>query len=363
MPADFGEKTEPATPRRREDARKQGQVARSQDLAAATLLFVGFVVMDLLGPRLWQSLLTVTRTALTPESPTCLDDNLPYVTAMAMEIARRLAPLLLIPFLAILLVLLAQVGWLFTFKPLIPAFSKINPLNGFKRLFSARMLMMAVTNIGKVVIVAAVGYLTLAGSAAAIIYAFTLEFGDMFRLAAALMFKLGIRLSGALLVLALLDLAWQRYRHERDLRMTKEEVKDEFRSMEGDPKVKQRRRNVQLQLAVQRLRRDVPTADVVVSNPTHVAVAIRYDSARMTAPKVVAKGADHLALRIRQIAAEFGIPVVQRPPLARALYADVEVGESIPERFYRAVAEILAYVYELTGRAPAAAGPVLAGAP
>jgi len=164
------------------------------------------------------------------------------------------------------------------------------------------------------------------------------------------MFKLGIRLSAALLVLALLDVAWQRYKHERDLRMTKEEVKDELRSMEGDPQVKQRRRQVQLQLAIQRIRRDVPTADVVVTNPTHFAVAIRYDATAMVAPKVVAKGADHLALRIRQVAQEFGIPIVERAPLARALYADVEVGDNIPERFYRVVAEILAYVYELTGR-------------
>ena len=176
------------------------------------------------------------------------------------------------------------------------------------------------------------------------------------------MFELCMQLSAALLVLALLDLAWQRYRHERDLRMTKEEVKDEMRSMEGDPAVKRRRRQLQLQLAMQRLQRDVPTADVVVTNPTHVAVAIGYDVETMAAPKVVAKGADHIAIRIRQIAAQHGIPIVERKPLARALFEAVDVGQYIPEKFYKAIAEILAYVYELTGRSPMAGRGQLVGA-
>ena len=348
MPADAGEKTEAPTPRRREDARKQGQVARSQDLAAAVLLLMGFVALFLLGPGLWRSLLEILKEGLAPDSPTSLNDIMPYAVAALWDVGKRLTVFILILLAAILGVLLAQVGWLLTFKPLVPSLSKISPLAGMKRLFSTRTLMMAVANFGKLIIVTFVVYLTVMGSAAAIIYAFTFEYRDVFNLGAALMFKLGMRASVALLILALLDFAWQKYSRERDLRMTKEEVKDELRSMEGDPKLKGRRRQIQLQLALQRLRKDVPTADVVVTNPTHVAVAIRYDET-MAAPKLVAKGADHLALRIRQIAAEFGIPIVQRAPVARALYADVDIGEYIPERFYRAVAEILAYVYELAG--------------
>jgi len=251
---------------------------------------------------------------------------------------------------------LAQVGLLLTWYPLLPSLSKINPLSGLKRLFSIRSVMLAVTSFGKLLVVALVAYLTLSGSAAAIIHAFTFGFRDVFTLGSTLMFRLGMRLAVALLILAILDFAWQRYRHERDLRMTKEEVKDELRSMEGDPHIKRRRREVQLQLIIQRLRKDVPTADVVVTNPTHVAVAIRYDAEAMIAPKVVIKGADRIALRIRQIAAEFGVPIVERPPLARALYESVEVGEYVPERLYRAIAEILAYVYELTGRRPMTGG-------
>ncbi|MBU0718689.1 MAG: flagellar biosynthesis protein FlhB [Planctomycetes bacterium] len=350
MAADAGEKTEPATPRRRQDARKQGQVARSQDLPAAVLLLVAFVMLYWTGPKLWQTLIVVCRTALAVDDPRQLAGTWPFVEATAVEMIKCVAPILVALFLAILAVMYAQVGWLLSTKPLMPSLSKISPIAGFKRLFSVRMFVTALTNFAKLLVVGALAFLTVKGSAAAIIYAFTFEHQDVFRLGSALMFKLGIRLAAALLVLALLDVAWQRYKHERDLRMTKEEVKDELRSMEGDPKIKQRRRQVQLQLAIQRIRRDVPTADVVVTNPTHYAVAIRYDATAMVAPKVVAKGADHLALRIRQVAQEFRIPIVERAPLARALYADVEVGESIPERFYRAVAEILAYVYELTGR-------------
>jgi flagellar biosynthetic protein FlhB len=155
-----------------------------------------------------------------------------------------------------------------------------------------------------------------------------------------------------LLVLALIDVWWQRYRFERDLRMTKEEVKDELRSMEGDPLVKRRQRQIQLQLANQRLRKEVPKADVIVTNPTHYAVAIAYEMGKMPAPRVVAKGVDEMALRIREIATEFAIPMVERRALARALYDTVDVGKFIPEAFYHAIAEILAYVYELTGRTP-----------
>ncbi len=353
MPASADEKTEPATPRRRQEARKKGQVARSQDLPAAVLLMSGFLALWLLGPRIWMALLAITAAALTIEGPVRGESILPFASAAVTESLKQLLPFLVILTSAMLLALIAQVGWLLTFDPLIPRIEKLSPIAGFKRLFSVRSLMMAVTNVGKLAVVGTVAYFSLMGAAAAIIYAFSLDHADLFRLGSSLMFQLGVRMAAALLILALLDVAWQRHRHSRDLRMTKEEVKDEFRSMEGDPLVKRRRREVQFQVAMQRIRRDVPKADVVVTNPTHVAVAISYDADTMAAPKVVAKGADYVALRIRQIAAEFSIPIVQRPPLARTLFETVDVGQFIPERLYQAIAEILAYVYELTGRPPA----------
>ncbi len=346
------EKTEPPTARRRQEARTKGQVARSQDLTAAGLLLGGFLSLYMFGPGIWFYLLDITRAGLSGEKTFRAETLWPLAGMIATEGVRRVFPFLLTLFAVMLMILLAQIGWLFTLQPLMPSLSKINPLNGIKRLFSIRSIVQAAVNFGKLLVVGSVAYATLVGSAAAILYAFSFGQHDIFRLGSWMMFSLAMRLGAALLFLALLDYAWQRYRTERDMRMTKEEVKDEMRSMEGDPLVRRRRREVQLQMAMQRLRKDVPKADVVVTNPTHVAVAIKYDGDTMAAPKIVAKGADYLALRIRQIAAEFGIPIVQRPPLARAIYESVEVGEYVPERLYRAIAEILAYVYELTGRSP-----------
>ena len=362
MAAFADEKTEPPTPRRRREAREKGQVARSQDLTAAVLLLAGFLGLALLGPGIWHSLLAIVRTGLNAETSVRMADVMPFAGAAAVEALKRILPFLLILFFAMLIALVAQVGLLLTLHPLTPSLAKINPLSGIQRLFSIRSIMLAVINFGKLLLVGLVAYITVIGSASAVVYAFSFEFADVFRLGSSLLFKLGMWLGVALLILALLDFAWQRYRHEQDLKMTKEEVKDEMRSMEGDPKIKQRQRQVQLQLAMQRLRKDVPTADVVVTNPTHVAVAIRYDADTMLAPKVAAKGADQIALRIRQIATEFGIPIVERPPLARALYEAVDVGQYVPQHLYQAIAEVLAYVYELTGRSAVTARRELSGA-
>lgn len=350
MPADVEEKTEPATPRRRSETRAKGQVARSQDVTAAVLLLSGFIALSILGPGLWNTLLMITRAAFEGDGIYRAVDLPPFAFAVAGEALKRIAPFLLILFVAMLLALYAQIGLLFTTKTLMPSLAKINPISGIKRLFSIRSVMLAAANFAKLLVVGLVAYLTLVSGADAILFAVTFGFQEMFALGSSLMFDLTMRLGVVLLIVALFDFAWQRYQKERDIRMTKEEVKDELRSMEGDPQIKRRRRGIQLQLAMQRLQHDVPKADVIVTNPTHLAVAIRYDAENMAAPKVVAKGADHIALRIRQIATGMGIPIVERKPLARALFETVEVGEYVPERLYQAIAEILAYVYELTGR-------------
>lgn len=350
MPAEIDEKTEPATPRRREEARAKGQVARSQDMTAAVLLLSGFITLAMLGPGIWRMMLSITRGAFVGETVYHSADLAPFAAAAAIEAFKSVAPFLFIVFFAMLLALLAQIGLLFTLQPLVPSLSKINPLSGLKRLFSIKSVMLAVVNFGKLLVVGVVAYLAMVNAADAIVFAVTFGFHELFALGSSLMFDLTMRLGVALLILAFLDFAWQRYQKERDLRMTKEEVKDELRNMEGNPQIKRRRRDVQLQLAMQRLRRDVPKADVVITNPTHVAVAIQYDVETMAAPKVVAKGADQVALRIRQVAGAFGIPIVERKPLARALFEGIEVGQYVPEHLYRAIAEVLAYVFELTGR-------------
>jgi len=362
MAAGAEEKTEAPTPKRRNESRAKGQVARSQDLPAAVLMVSAFVALATLGPGLWRSLAAIMTAALSADQPQLVGNLWPLTVAIAAEMTKRVGLILVIMFLATLLSLIAQIGWLVTFQPLIPSLSKVSPLAGFKRLFSAESLVRAGTSFIKLLIVGAVAYATLVTGLTAIVYSFSFGFYDIIQIGSTLTLDLGFRLGGALLILALIDVAWQRHRHEKDLRMTKEEVKDELRSMEGDPEIKRRRRQVQMQLAAQQLQRDVPTADVIVTNPTHLAIAIRYDASEMPAPRVVAKGADYMAIRIRQIAKDHGIPMVERRPLARALYDTVEPGDYVPEKFYRAIAEILAYVYELTGRTPSGVRRRLAGA-
>ncbi len=363
MPGYADDRTEPPTPRRREEARRKGQIARSHELPASALLLAGFLVLALLGPKLAAALLGMVRAGLRIDEVVRVDEVLLFSSALLWECVKRVAPILLVLLAVALVTVLVQVGLLFTWQPLMPSLAKINPLAGLQRLFSMRGAMHAATSFVKLLVVAAVAYFTLWGSGAAVLAALMIEEQTFPALAGALTLKLALRLGAALFVLSLFDYAWQRFRHERDLRMTKEEVKDELRSMEGDPHVKRRRRDLQWQLALQRLRKEVPKADVVVTNPTHVAVALRYQAEEMPAPQVIAKGADYAALRIRQIATEFGIPIVERPPLARAVYEAVDVGQYIPERLYKAIAEVLAYVYELTGRTPkgvrsgAAVGP------
>jgi flagellar biosynthesis protein FlhB len=362
MAAERDEKTEAPTPRRRQEARAKGQIARSQDLTAAVLLFAGFATLRIIWPPLWQSLQAIVATALSAPEPTRLESLLPFSLAIGREMIYRMGPYLLVLLAVGFMVLYAQVGPLLTVQPITPSLNKINPLNGIKRLFSLRSVMMTVLNMGKLVVVGGVAYLVVSSEVGAILFASGFAFHDLLRLGGTLLFELCMQLSIAVLILALIDLVWQRYRHGRDLRMTKDEVKDEMRSMEGDPKMKQRRRQVQMQLAMQRLQKDVPQADVIVTNPTHISIAIAYDAKKMVAPKVVAKGADEIALRIRQIAQQHGIPIVEKKPLARALFQAVDVGDFIPERFYRAIAEILAYIYELTGSGPDRSRPELVGA-
>jgi len=350
MADDLGDKTEPPTPRRRAEARERGQVAKSQELSAAALLFGGLVALLLVGPSLWRGLMQATEMSLGAQGLTREGDLAGLAGNVARSAFKDVALVMGILMFVALLVLYAQVGLMFTLKPIAPKLEKLNPIAGIKRLFSARKIVELVMNVAKLVLVCGVAYITVSGVADRVLFAATLGFPAMYPLAWDLVFKLAIRLAAVLLILSLIDYAYQRYRHTKDLKMTKQEVKEELKSMEGDPVLKRRRREVQMQLAMQRIRKDVPQADVVVTNPTHYAVALKYAPESMAAPKVVAKGADFLAMRIREVAAAAGVPMVERPELARMLYAEVEVGREVPGKFFEAIAEILAYVYELTGR-------------
>ncbi len=350
MAGDYGDKTEAPTPRRRQEARDKGQVAKSQDLTPAVIMLVGMVTLQLVGPIMWRRLLGVMRRGLTMETAVRPGDLIADAGAASHLLLWVLVPVLAAVFISALIVLYWQVGWLFTWHPVKPDLNKINPLAGIKRMFSPRTLMTSVINVFKLVCMVAVVYWSVAGALGRIIYSMGMHHLEVYAMAAAELFQLGLRLAIMMLILALADYIYQRRRHEKDLRMSKDEIREELKHMEGDPTMKRRRRETQMKLAMQRIQHDVPQADVVITNPTHLSIALRYAPESMRAPKVVAKGADLMAYRIRQVAAVHGIPIVERKELARMMYDVVEVGQEIPERFYEAVAEILAYVYELSGR-------------
>lgn len=367
MPPDTAqERTEAPTPRRRTEARERGQIGKSTDLTAALVILGGMIVLEVTGRDLLGRLLIIMRQCLDEATSTLVttDQLAPLIARTFGQMATLLAPFLVVVVVLALAGSFAQVGVLFTFKPLTPSLNKLNPINGFKRIFSIQSLVTLAMGIAKMALVSLVAYWTIRSRADALVSASALPHLSVIGMAADIVMTVAIRLAIVLLVLGIIDFIWQRYKRERDLRMTKEEIKEEMKRMDGDPEIRRRRRQVQLEQAVQRIKASVPKADVVVTNPTELAIAIRYDADTMIAPKVIAKGAGYLARRIREIAIENGIPIVERKPLAQALYKSVEVGQEVPPEFYKAIAEILAYVYELAGgrfrrRSPAAAAAAL----
>jgi flagellar biosynthetic protein FlhB len=348
-----GDKTEAPTARRRQEAADAGNVARSADLTGAILLLTGLLTLRWFGQRVVAALHAVLSEMLSAQSMADLSINRlaqQIVLCLGM-VGLALAPVLGGICLAVIAANLAQTGINFNTARLTPNFAALNPTRGLGRIFSmgqggAHFVM----NLLKVGLVGLVAYSAIGGRLAQIVSVQQFTFIQIFGIACDLVYAIGIRVGLLLLVLAIVDYIYQRYRNEQQLKMTKQEVKDEMRRMEGDPLIKRRRRQIALQRAMQKLKKDVPQADVVVTNPTHYAVALKYEQDQMRAPRVIAKGADFMAQRIRELAAEAGVPIVERAPLARAIYNLVDVGEEIPEQFYAAVAEILAYVYELTGK-------------
>jgi len=351
----FEERTEPASGKKREDTRKKGKVFRSQELNSAVILVFGALLLYFTGSGMASGLADMTRGLFTAAGSYRITPAGVQEFAMrgVMQFGTVVLPLVVGLSVVGLALNIAQVGFLFTLEPLMPDFNKVNPLNGIKRvLVSRRSLVELLKNILKVSIVGYIAWDAVRGILAETI---TLMDGDpagvlsfMARAALGLAFRTGF----AFLVLAALDYAYQKFEYEKELKMTKQEVKEEGKAQEGDPQVKARVRSIQRRIAYRRMMQDVPTADVVVTNPTHIAVALRYDTEKMSAPKVVAKGAELIARKIREIAIEHGVPIIEDRPLARTLYGSVEVGEEIPETMFQAVAQLLAYIYRLrTGAA------------
>ncbi|HEX4055436.1 MAG TPA: flagellar biosynthesis protein FlhB [Tepidisphaeraceae bacterium] len=354
MAESTGDKTEVPTPRRRQEAREQGNIARSHDLTSAVLLIGALYLMRWFGPKLILTLRDVVGQQLSAASMSNLNAQAAgeQVVHSLAKVSIALAPMLGGAVFIVIVANVAQVGFNFSPQRLAINFAALNPVRGWSKMFSfGQGGLQLIMNLLKVTLVGLLAWSALSGRLGQIISVQRLSFLQIFALGSDLVFSIGIRVGVLLLVLAILDYVYQRYHVEQQIRMTKQEVKDEMRNMEGDPLMKQRRKQIAVQRAMQKLKKDVPSADVVVTNPTHYAVALKYEESKMRAPRLVAKGVDFMAQRIRELAVEAGVPIIERPPLARAIYRMVDVGEEIPEEFYAVVAEILAYVYELTGKA------------
>ncbi len=346
----FQEKTEPASDRKREEAKRKGKIARSVELNSAFVLMFGLLILYFAGGALVNGLAEIARATFIRAGslPVTVETLHHLVGSGVVSLGMLLAPIIFGIMVVGLTASYLQVGFVYSPEVLKPQFSKLNPLNGIKKiLISRRSLMELSKSLVKVFVVGTVAYSSLEG---VIVETPTLVGSDPTALLGFLgetAFGLGIKAGLAFLVLAILDFFFQRFEHERDLRMSKEEVKEENKAMEGDPMVKSRVRSIQRRIAYRRMMQDVPKADVVVTNPTHLAVALRYDAEEMNAPRVVAKGADLIALKIREIAKAHHVPIVEDRPLAQALYRSVEIGQEVPEKLFQAIAQLLAYIYKV----------------
>ena len=346
------ERTEQATPRKREQARQKGQVARSAELNSVAVIFFGMLALVIFSTFIYNNLVNVFIYDIQMSSSTDLTLASTYQLFMANGSAflKTIAPVLIFLTVVGILINIAQVGTMVTFEPMAPKLDKLNLIQGFTRLISPKTLVELIRDTIKITIIGYIAYLTLQGEMKNYIPLADQEVGQILAFTAKVTLKICLRVSAALLILAALDYAYQRFDFERRIRMTKQELKEEYKLYEGDPLIKSRIRRIQREMAHARMLQDVPKADVVVTNPTHTAVALQYDSETMPAPKVLAKGERLLAERIKEIAAKSGIPVVENQPLARALFEAVEVGMLVPAKLYKAVAEVLAYVYKLKGK-------------
>lgn len=355
MAEDMGDRTELPTGRRLSEARSRGQIAKSHDLSAAVDLIGALVVLLVLGGTMIRIAGTSMRSLLAELwTARQFDAVVPDLWRCALDLAKILGPFLGLLFLIGVLAQYMQVGVMFTTQPLQPKWNKLNPVNGLGGLFGRRGLVKTGINALKCLAVLGIGYSYISGVLPSLAQLPALTVFAAVSVIGNAVLKLVLWLLALLLVIGVTDYVYQRWQHTQDLKMTKEDVKDERRSMEGDPHIKGARLKMARKIAMQRINSAVPKADVVVTNPTHFSVAIQYDAATMRAPKVVAKGVDLLAMKIREVAIAHGVPIVERPPLARALYWGVDEGHEVQPEHYQAIAEILAFVYRLEEQQTAA---------
>ncbi len=345
------EKTEEATPKRKEEARKKGQVAKSTEISSAFIILAAFLALKMLGPHIYYEITAYMRMMFANLATADFTISQVYALFLGFSLVflKVMLPLMLVVLMISLTVNFLQVGFMLSFEPLMPKLERINPIAGFKRLFSLRSLVEAVKSLCKISIIGYFVYRFITRETSLVPQLIGADLTDSLRYSSGLVADLALEIGAVILVLAALDYFYQWWEHNKSLRMSKQEIKEEFKQTEGNPQIKGKIRERQRAMAMRRMMQEVPKATAVITNPTHFAVAIRYDKT-MTAPEVVAKGQDFLAERIKQMARENGVAVVENKPLARSLYATVEVGETIPPELYQAVAEVLAYVFRLKRR-------------
>lgn len=342
------ERTEDATSRRRDEAREKGQVARSQEVVSVGILVACLIYFYFGASGLLNNVMGLMTSGFRSAGQADLtQESLSYLFVdYIFKGFIVLFPIMLTVFVAAILGNILQIGVLFSSESVTPKFSKIDPIKGFQRLFSIRSLVELIKSIFKICIISLVVYFVVKNELANMIPLMDQSIWGMIIYFGGVCFRIILSTTVVLVILAILDYIYQRWEYEKSLRMTKQEIKDEYKNTEGDPLIKSRIRRLQREIAQKRMMAQVPKADVIITNPTHLAVAIQYDYENMMAPKVVAKGANLIAEKIKQIAHENDVPIVEDKPLAQVLYKMVDIDHLIPEDLYRAVAEVLAFVYD-----------------
>ncbi len=353
-----GEKTEEPTAKKREDTRKEGKVAKSKEMSSGVQLIALFLIL-----KFWVGHMGANFMELFSE----LYEKMPAYTTywggrivasdyrilfngVLVELLIQLLPFFLVGVVISVLVNMLQFKFKISTKPLQPKFNKLNPISGMKKLFSKEKIMELLKSIAKIILIMAVVYSTIKNDWVYLVKFYQMPLTQAIELIGNIVINMGLKISLVFMIIAFIDLIYERRKFKEDIKMTKQEVKDEYKNAEGDPQIKGKIRQKMREASQRRMMQDVPKADVVITNPTHFAVAIRYDANEGSAPKVLAKGADLTAKKIKDIARENNVEIVENKPLARMLYANVDVGQEVPPELYQSVAEVLALVYKMQGK-------------
>ncbi|MCT4545402.1 MAG: flagellar biosynthesis protein FlhB [Vallitalea sp.] len=348
---DGGEKTEKPTERKRQKAREEGQVAKSIEITTALIFIFMFSALKIFAPYMYDKMQKVFKYIYSKCELATNEITINFILDITKYTLTSIVEILL-PFFAIVVSVglignFLQVGWKPSAKPMKPKFNKLSPVQGIKRLFSLRSLMELLKALLKISIIIAIVYSSIKGKEGFILLVYDLSLIDAFKLMTNIALDIGIKVGAFYIIVALIDYIYQRYSLEKKLKMSKQEVKQEYKESEGNPEIKSKIRQKMREASMKRMMQDLPNADVIITNPTHFAVAIKYDGDNSLAPVVIAKGVDILAAKIKSVAIDNDIEIVENKPLARTLYYTVDIGNEIPPELYQTVAEVLAFVYNL----------------